>query len=189
MPESTLDEIFHRLIDLLDRSKTQYLVIGGLAVGVIGEARSTQDIDVILFLSPEKLFSFLEDARGSEFVVDAASIQEQVRNQGAFKMSYKNFWVDVILASTDLEEEALQRAQKIVILGREVLFPSPEDLILFKLVPGRDKDILDVKGIIKRWGDKLARGYLDKWAMKLCDRAENMRVWNQLQGLLEEEGI
>ncbi len=34
-------------------------------------------------------------------------------------------------------------------------FPSPEDLILFKILAGRDKDILDATGVARRHAGRL----------------------------------
>lgn len=57
-------------------------------------------------------------------------------------------------------------------------------MILFKIIPGREKDILDAESIILRHKDKLSREYLEKWAMSLSDMAEDIRIWNILQKLL-----
>ena len=47
------------------------------------------------------------------------------------------------------------------------------------------KDIADVEGLIARHGDKLDKEYLKAWAMKLCDEAEDMRIWTVLEELLK----
>ena len=51
----------------------------------------------------------------------------------------------------------------------KVSFPTPEDLILFKLIPAREKDLLDAKGIIARHKGKLDLAYLRKWANVIAE--------------------
>ena len=64
-------------------------------------------------------------------------------------------------------------------------FPSPEDFILFKLIPGRSKDLLDVESVILRHRDTLDRDYLQQWAQRLSDEMEDLRLFNTLTRLLE----
>lgn len=61
---------------------------------------------------------------------------------------------------------------------------AKEDFILLKIIPGRDKDILDVKSVIERHKGKLDKRYLEMWAQRFSDEAEDMRIWNTLRQLL-----
>ena len=47
-------------------------------------------------------------------------------------------------------------------------------MILLEIIPGRDKDLLDAKSIVLRYKGKLDTDYLETWATKLCDEAEDM---------------
>jgi len=49
----TFDAFCRESIDFLTGTSTPYLIIGGLAVAVIGEPRMTGDVDVIGYLSVE----------------------------------------------------------------------------------------------------------------------------------------
>ena len=53
MTKQTLDQFYGQAIDLLVELKFPYVIIGGLAVSLIGEPRMTLDIDFILSI-PEK---------------------------------------------------------------------------------------------------------------------------------------
>jgi hypothetical protein len=46
-PASPFTVFCQKAFDFLDAAGVRHLVIGGLAVGVIGEARTTADVDVI----------------------------------------------------------------------------------------------------------------------------------------------
>ena len=51
MAGSAFDEFCRAAFDFLDRSGVRYLVIGGLAVVVVGEPRTMADADVIAYLT------------------------------------------------------------------------------------------------------------------------------------------
>ena len=182
MSINPLESAFRGLILLLQETGTDYLLIGGLAVLASGEPRMTQDIDLILFIEKTDLPWFLEKA-GKKFKVNPRTAIYGARTRGAFSFSYRNVPVDVIVASTDLERSALKRKIRVRLFGRKVNLPSPEDLILLKLIPGRTKDLADVEAIVARQGASLDKKYLRQWGERLADMAEDTRVLRQLKGL------
>lgn len=183
MPTS-LDKLYAIIISFLEKEKVPYLLIGGLAVGVLGEPRMTQDIDLIIFISKSLSYKLAEKLSIKGFGVDIDAVHKDIDLKGAFRIAYQNLWVDFIVSSTDFEKSALKRKIKVALLDKTVNLPTPEDLILLKLIPGREKDILDIKTIIERHGDKLDKKYLEMWAQKLSDEAEDLRIWNSLKKLL-----
>lgn len=186
MQESALDLLYVNLISLVEETRTPYIVIGGLAVGVIGEPRLTHDIDLIVFLAIENIQAFLEKSKKRGFIFNDKEVFKEIRSTGTFRLNYGLFHADFIIASTRLEKNALKRGQKIMLFGKKAVFPSPEDLILLKIIPGRERDLLDAKSIVKRHFDKLDKRYLEKWSMKLSDEAEDLRVYNQIKRLIRE---
>jgi len=183
--ESGLDEFCSAVIDFFERENVSYLVIGGLAVSVIGEPRMTQDIDLIVAIKKQDVPTFLEDALRNGFELDIEKELQRTELTGTFRLRRELYHADIIIASISLEESAFARSQKIKLLDRMVPFPSPEDLILLKIIVGRDKDILDAKSIIIRHRNKLDKIYLELWAQKLSDEAEDMKIWNRLMTLLK----
>jgi hypothetical protein len=71
-----------------------------------------------------------------------------------------------------------------MLFGVELPFPSPEDLILFKVLAGRDKDMLDAVGVARRHVDRLDIGYLESTLRPICDLAEDVTPWRRLQDVL-----
>lgn len=162
-----------------------YLVIGGLAISVIGEPRLTQDINLIVAIREDDIHAFLEKAIGNGFEVDMEKELQRIELTGTFRLRRGLYHADIIIASISLEESAFARSQKIKLLDRMVPFPSPEDLILLKIIVGRDKDMLDAKSIVIRHRNKLDKTYLEKWAQKLSEEAEDMRIWNRLMNIMQ----
>lgn len=182
-PANKFDVFCRKALDFLSDEDVRYVVIGGLAVAALGEPRMTADIDVIAFLSDLKAEELILQAKASNFDVDIPVECERLRATGTLRFRQSPFQLDVILASLPFEEGAYARALRGTMFGREVVLPSPEDLILFKVLAGRDKDLADVTGIIRRHRDKLDWTYIEGILRDLCDQAEDMTAWRRLETL------
>lgn len=129
----TFDAFCREAIDFLTGASTPYLIIGGLAVAVIGEPRMTGDVDVIGYLSVEQATNLIEAAVAAGFEVDPDE-REHLQATGTLRFSKGRFQLDIILASLPFEDDARARARKRRLFGRFVPLPTPEDLILFKVL-------------------------------------------------------
>lgn len=178
--------VFHKAIDLLNETNTPRLLVGGLAVGIVGEPRVTNDADFIIRIDRKKFKVFLAAAKKKGFKFNRKVVQETFDTRGVFRLHHSRLHIDFIKLSIALEKSAFQRKRKVKIMGRQVFIPTPEDLILLKLMPGRGRDILDVENIFIRHEKSLDIKYLKEWAMKICDEAEDLRVWNRLKKIMKE---
>lgn len=154
MSKNTFEQAYFKLLDLIEELKLPYLVIGGLGTGVLGEPRFTLDIDISLKLSQKELSHFLKGAIEKGFTCNKEGIYRAVRTQGTFRLISGRIHIDIIVASTKFEASALRRGKKIRLFGRFACFPSPEDLIIMKLIPGRGKDLIDAESIMIRHKDR-----------------------------------
>jgi len=181
-----LEDVYKKVVTFLNGGKYKYLIIGGIAAGTLGEPRITADVDVDIIIDKESIPDFLDKAITAGFKVLKEKCLISAERTGVFQINLEDFHVDFIIASTDLETTAFERAKTIKLYGLKAFFPSPEDLILLKIIPGRDKDLLDAKAVVLRHTGKLDTRYLKTWARKLCDEAEDMRIWTVLNNLLKE---
>jgi len=179
-------DVYKKIVTFLNDGEYNYILIGGIAASTVGEARVTVDIDVDIVIKKEDLPDFLNKAKKAGFNVPVKKCIESVKQMGIFQISSGDYHIDFIIASTDLETQACARRKSIKLHGHKAFFPTPEDLILLKLIPGRAKDIADVEGLIARHGNKLDEEYIKTWAMKLCDEAQDMRIWQTLDKLMED---
>lgn len=184
-PSSSFEASVKKTISFLEKNKVDYFVLGGLAVGVIGEARFTADLDLDLFISKQEIGVFLNKIQKSKFKVDISEALKTVQTFGSFRFYVASLQVDVILASSPLESSALKRKKRLILFGKKMSFPSPEDLILLKLIPGRPKDLLDVESILIRHQGKLDLKYIRQWIQKICDEAEDFRISHQFDSLIK----
>ena len=181
-----LTDAYKKIVDFLNSNGYSYLIIGGIAAGTMGEPRITADVDVDIVINQEDVPDFLDKAKKAGFKVPVKKCLKSAEQVGVFQISFGDYHVDFIMASTDLETQAYKRRKSIQLHGVKAFFPSPEDLILMKIIPGREKDLLDAKGIIIRHRGKLDTKYLKNWATKLSDEAQDMRIWKALNNLLND---
>ena len=73
----TLDQFYNNLIIFLEESKSDYVIIGGLAVSVIGEPRMTHDIDLILSIPENNIQSFLKHIINKGFGLDMQKLSNK----------------------------------------------------------------------------------------------------------------
>jgi hypothetical protein len=182
----SLADAYKEIIKFLNDGRFNYLVIGGIAASTLGEVRITADIDIDIVLKKGDVISFLNNAKNAGFKVSVKECLKLAQQTGVFRISFGEYHIDFIIASTSFELQACERRIEMPLYGIKAFFPTPEDLILLKIIPGRDKDLLDAKNIVIRHKNKLDIKYLKNWASKLCDEAEDMRIWNILTKLLED---
>ena len=181
-----LEEVYKKVVTFLNRRRYKYLIIGGIAAGTLGEPRVTGDVDVDIILAQDDIVDFLDKAKKDGFKVSKEKCVNTAKQTGTFQINYGDFHIDFIIASTDFENQAFERRKIIKLYGIKAFFPTPEDLILLKIIPGRKQDLLDADKVVLRHKEKLDINYLRSWARKLCDEAEDMRIWNELNRLLKD---
>lgn len=168
----------------LEERGIRTLVVGGLAVIVVGEPRMTADADAVVFVSPSEAESLIHQAVEAGFELSEETERRRLEETGTIRFRKGRFQIDLITASLPFEETAYRRASFHELFGIRLRFPSPEDLILFKILAGRDKDILDATGVARRHAGRLDVAYLEQTLQTICELAEDASLWNRLQKVL-----
>lgn len=182
---ASLPELFKKIISFLETNNFDYLVIGGIAAAVLGYPRLTADVDICIFIKRSEVKKFLAKLKKAGFRFDDKKTSEKIKETGTFQINYQELYVDFIIASTQFEKSALIRKKRIKVYDTLSNFPTPEDMILFKIIPARHIDLADIENIAIRYKRKLDKKYLLAWAMKLSEEAEDLRVYNQVKKLLD----
>ncbi len=138
------------------------MVIGGQAALLYGVVRFTEDIDITLGVGIEnfpKLKGLLK-RMGLSLVkgVDDKFVEETfclITRDPKTKIR-----VDFIFSYTPYEKQAIQRARKVKLGDIWISFASPEDLIIHKLLSQRERDIEDLKLILKNPRLKIKLNYI-----------------------------
>ena len=74
--------------------------------------------------------------------------------------------VDIFIVTTPFQEASFARRTKAELMGRTVTVFTPEDVILYKLIARRPKDLSAIQNILLT-NPSLDRAYLADWAKKL----------------------
>jgi hypothetical protein len=138
------------VLGCLERAKIPACVIGGLAVQRWGEPRATQDVDLTA-LAP-----FGEESRTLDVLLSA--FEPRVPDAREFAERYRvlrlrsdeGIGIDVSLAALPFELEVLVRSVDwLVEPGVSLRICSAEDLLVYKLIAARPRDLADIEGIVR----------------------------------------
>lgn len=165
-----LESLLAALARGLSDARFPFMLIGGQAVLVHGHARLTEDIDVTLGAGPERVPELLDACRQiglTPLPADPPAFAAETfvlpaRDPGT------GMRVDFIFSETAYERQAIARAQPITVAGAAVPVATAEDLILHKLFAARPRDLEDAAGVVRRLGDTLDWGYLERWAAEFA---------------------
>jgi predicted nucleotidyltransferase len=129
----------------LDRAGIQHALCGGIAANLYRtEMRATNDVDLYIACTSPELVSltrlFEREGWRAHPAWRKAELLRLERDERPR--------VDLLIASTDFERRAVERAVPYSIGGDEIRVLLPEDLIVFKLVAGRARDYEAVAAIV-----------------------------------------
>jgi hypothetical protein len=126
-------------------------VIGGLAVLRWGEPRTTQDVDITLLTGFGGEAPYVDSllAAFAGRLPDARDFA--LRHRVVLLASRGGVPIDVALGAMPFEQRAVSRASVFEIEpGAPITTCGREDLIVLKAFAGREKDWLDIEGIVAR---------------------------------------
>jgi len=162
----------------------EWFVFGAQAVRVWGIPRQTIDIDVTVALAPAEVGELVP-------VLLEHGLRPRAADPTAFAARYwvlplehhSGVPVDVVLAGTAFERDALARKRREMLHGVEVPIVSPEDLVVYKLTSERAKDEEDAGAVIRRQAStldvELVRAYL-RAAERAQDRSDIVASFDRL---------
>jgi predicted nucleotidyltransferase len=185
---STLETALRQLVGALDDHEIPYMVVGGLANAIWGEARATVDVDVTVWVE-EPATAEVVDYLTSAFRTLTAEPVDFVRKTRVLPLeSADGVRMDVIFGVLPFEKAAIERAVAIAVEGRSVRVCTAEDLLLMKIVSNRERDQADAKAVILRRGAELDLGYLEPRIRELAallardDVVQHWEEWKAAAG-------
>jgi Nucleotidyl transferase of unknown function (DUF2204) len=181
---SAFDAFCRDAFAFLSRRRIDYLVIGGLAVIALGEPRTTGDVDVVVFVNDDGARALLDAALAEGFEADRDAELRALEETGTLRVRRGPHQLDMIVASLPFETEALGRRQRARMFGRVVPLPTPEDLLVFKVLAGRAKDLVDAEGVARRHLAALDVRYVERAISAVADYAEDPGLLQRLADVL-----
>jgi len=159
-----LKELLKSLAREFERNNLNYMIIGGQAVLIYGEPRLTKDIDITIDGGLEKFDTIINIAENLNLKILSENPREFAKKTMVLPMldEKTDLRIDIIFSCSPYEKEALKRVNKIKIDDITVNYASVEDLIIHKIVSGREIDFEDVKNIMLKIKD-IDEKYILKW--------------------------
>jgi hypothetical protein len=184
---------FQEIVNTLDALDIPYMVGGSLASSVHGFFRSTNDIDLVAAIPPERAVP-LASRLAPAFYVDLETIREALSQERPFNVihlasGYKfdifpaagNPYFEMQIARSKFQDVALGDGASV-----RCSLATAEDTLLAKLAWYRaggeqsERQWNDVRGIRSVQGALLDRAYMKKWA-------QHLKVDDLLERLFSEE--
>lgn len=187
MPLTPFPDMFHRFYSALEALGVEYFAYGGVAVGVWGDPRETQDVDAVVILGDDERRRTL-DALGERGFEIRPAAARTFPIDGWLRAGFGGRFADLALGSTPFDQSAMRRRAAVEVFGLSIQVVSPEDLVLYKLIAYRRKDLADVEAVLTRQRRRLDLSYLRSWADEIAARTGKFEVPSALDSMLKEVG-
>ena len=180
--DKRLEGPLQKAIAFLDEQGYRYAVIGGIAVAQWGFPRATNDVDLKV-LVPNTDYAGVRAVLLSRFPERARVNAPE--NQFIVAVTIDQVIVDFLLTLPGYEEQIIERAVHRDLGGISAWVCSIEDLIIQKVVAGRDKDWLDLEALLLEQLGKLDESFIDDWLAQFADALEKPEVLTKYRKLVE----
>ena len=143
-------DLIKRIAAELASRQIPYMIIGGQAVLLYGEARLTKDIDITLGVGIEELQKITDAVNALGLRIETDDVDAFVKDTMVLPVSEAKtgIRVDFIFSFSPYERQAIERASAVSFDDIPVRFAALEDVVIHKVVAGRARDIEDIKTIL-----------------------------------------
>lgn len=155
-----LDEQIVAIENALVIAQIPHAFGGAQALAYYGSVRATHDIDVNVFVSAAEAERVLAVLAGLGIRVDGAELRAQLARDAQTRVRWEGTPIDLFFAYDELHHSSHRRRRRVDFYGDFIHILSAEDLILYKAVFDRDKDWIDIAGILYASPDRLDFDYM-----------------------------
>lgn len=155
----------------LDGAELAWMLTGSIAVNFFTVPRSTQDIDLLVALTPEKTQELLA-AFATDFYIDADEVTKETKRGGMFNLIFLPTFTRIdfiVLNENAYETEKFRRRKRVLFEGIPVWMITAEDLILSKIQwiqqVFSEKQAQDIRALLQT--PDLDLSYLQSWKTQL----------------------
>jgi hypothetical protein len=186
MSQTENHDSFHDPLEALEKLLSHFdnrgVIIGGVAVSLLGQARFTEDLDAMILLSIDEIPLFLVNAKeeGIEPRIDQAEDFARQNRVLLLRHTPSQTNIDISLGILPFEQEMVERSTIHQIDATlQIHLPTPEDLIIMKAIAHRPKDLLDIQGLIQRHPN-LDQERIQDWVTQFADLLETPELWDDI---------
>jgi predicted nucleotidyltransferase len=169
---------------LLIKQNDRGVIIGGIAVSLLGKPRFTADVDAVFLLSTDDLSQFLELARAENIVPRIQDAENFARKSRVLLLRHEptETDIDISLGMLPFEEEMVDRSSVKSFANLSVRLPTPEDLIIMKAIARRPKDLEDIRTLADIFPN-LDQKRIEQWVKAFGDALETP-LWDTIKSII-----
>lgn len=170
----------------MDAASVPWMFIGGLAVIALGVPRFTADIDMTVLAAGTELPQLVAFLDRHAIVPRIPDSLEFARRNMVLLVHHRptRIPLDVSMAWLPFEEEAIRESHQIKYAGMSVRVPRPEDLIIYKLVASRPKDVDDVRKLLALYRGHVSLTRIRSVLEEFCAALEDTRQLEVFENLV-----
>jgi predicted nucleotidyltransferase len=143
-------EVLADLTGWLQDAGVPSMVIGGVAVAILGRPRLTRDVDTLAIMSNERWVEVLSTAKRYGIAPRVENPLEFARRTYVLLLRHIKAGIDIdlLIGRLPYQEDAVRRGRFHDIDGVRVKVPQVEDLLIMKAVAQRPQDLRDIDGLL-----------------------------------------
>jgi hypothetical protein len=174
--------VARQLAVALDARHQDYALGGAIALGYWAAPRGTVDVDLTLFLPPDKPSECVWLLQDLGCKLTVAQALESLREHGFCRVEYDSVRVDIFLPTIEFYAAARDR-RRLVKLGEQAIQVwDAESLAVFKMMFFRRKDIADLEQILNTQRESLDCTWIEEQLVQLFGRHDpRVSQWNELR--------
>lgn len=168
--EPSLPEKVIGIHEVLDKAKIPHAIGGALALAYYAEPRATIDIDLNVFVPPER-WRDVVDALAPLGIATESLDSAALERDGQYRLWWGDNPVDLFFAYDEIHTEMRKEARRVPFAGTTLPILSPEHLAVCKATFDRPKDWLDLEQILVATDD-LDVGAIENWLQRMVGQQD-----------------
>jgi hypothetical protein len=165
----------------LDNRKTAYALGGAIALGYWAEPRGTMDVDLTLFLNPEKHSECIWLLQDIGCDVPVGEAIQLLQEHGFCRATYSGLRVDVFFPTIPFYETAKARRRQVPLRESQIMVWDAETLAVFKMMFFREKDLLDLKQVLRKQGSAFDVQWVHQQLVDICGSRDTRTArWDEI---------
>lgn len=175
----------------LDALGAPSMIIGGVAVIALGVPRLTVDIDATVEAASIEVERLSQALAGQAIVPRMPEARAFARERQVYLAVHEasGIPVDVSLAWLPFEADALRASRSIDFAGVRIRIPRPEDLLIYKLIASRARDLDDAEGLLLLHGATMDLPRIRTTVKQFADVLEDAERTKALETLIAKAGL
>jgi predicted nucleotidyltransferase len=176
-----LEALQHLLSLFADRG----VIVGGIAVSLLGSPRYTADVDAVFLISLDDLPRLMDNATklGIESRIDDPIGFARKNRILLLRHVASGIDIDLSLGILPFEVEMVERSTEIDVGSLRLRLPTPEDLIIMKAIAHRPKDLGDIQAVAANYPG-LDKERIRFWIEQFGEVLDQPNLWMDISKYL-----